>query len=126
VEVIRQVTGGRLCDCVVEASGTAAGIVDAVESVRRGGSVAFVGMGRATAEIPHAQILKKEARVQGIYRYANAYPPVLSLLATERLGASAWISHRLPLTRIQEAMQMSADPAVEKLKMIVTTENDGA
>ena len=122
LEAIREHTGGRLCDCALEASGTAPGVASAIEAVRRGGSVAFVGMGGATVEIPHAQVLKKEATVQGIYRYANAYPPVLGLLASGRLQASPWISHRLPLERIQQAMEMSADPKVEKLKMIMTTD----
>jgi L-iditol 2-dehydrogenase len=126
VETVSELTDGRLCDCVIEASGDAAGIATAVEVVRRGGRVSFVGMGNPGAGIPHAQVLKKEAMIQGVYRYANAYPPVLSLLAAGKLDSTRWISHRLPLTRIQEAMEMSADPSVRKLKMIITTAGNGA
>ena len=125
-EAVREATSGRLCDCALEASGTAAGVLQGIESVRRGGSVALIGMGESTMSMPHAQILKKQASLHGVYRYANAYPPVLSLLEAGRLQGSAWISHRLGLERIQEAMEMSGNGTVDKLKMIITTERKPA
>ena len=118
---VREITGGRMCDCVLEASGADEAIADAVRCVRKGGRVVYVGMGRSSVEIPHSEILKKEATLLGIYRYANDFRPVIDLLAAGRIDVEAWISHRYPLARITEAIATANDPAVNKLKVMVTT-----
>ena len=119
---VAELTGGRLCDCVFEASGSEAGIADALRAVRKGGRVALIGLGLAEARLPYAEILKKEASVYGVYRYANDYRPVLDLLAAGRLKAETWVSHRFPLSDIVRALDMAADPGVAKLKMMITME----
>ena len=119
---VAELTGGRLCDCAFEASGSEAGIADALRAVRKGGRVALIGLGLAEARLPYAEILKKEASVYGVYRYANDYRPVLDLLAAGRLKAETWVSHRFPLSDIVRALDMAADPGVAKLKMMITME----
>jgi L-iditol 2-dehydrogenase len=119
---VAELTGGRLCDCVFEASGSEAGIADALRAVRKGGRVALIGLGLAEARLPYGEILKKEASVFGVYRYANDYRPVLDLLAAGRLRGEAWVSHRLPLADIVRAVELAADPGVAKLKMMIGME----
>jgi L-iditol 2-dehydrogenase len=120
-DFVREATGGRMCDCVIEASAADAAIADAVHCVRRGGRVVFVGMGKAMVEIPHAQVLKKEAAITGVYRYVNDFRPVIELLAAGKLHPATWVSHRLPLARIGEAFAIANDPGRDKLKVMVTT-----
>ena len=120
-DAVRDLTGGRMCDCVFEASGSEAAIADAVRCVRRGGRVVYVGMGKAVAGIPHAELLKREVTVSGIYRYVNDFRPVIALLAAGRIDAEAWVSHRFALGRIREAIAIANDPSVDKLKVMVTT-----
>jgi L-iditol 2-dehydrogenase len=119
---VAELTGGRMCDCAFEASGSEAGIADALRAVRKGGRVALIGLGLSQASLPYGEILKKEAAVFGVYRYANDYRPVLDLLAAGRLKADAWVSHRFPLGDIGRAMEMAVDPGVAKLKMMITME----
>ena len=121
LERVREITGGRLCDCVLEASGVGPSIIDAIRCVRKGGKTAFVGMGKASTVIPHAEILRKEAVIFGVYRYANDFKPVIDLLAAGRLKAESWVSHRFPLDAIVEAFRIAGDPAVDKLKVVITT-----
>ncbi len=120
-ELVRDLTHGRMCDCVFEASGSEAGIADAVRCVRRGGRVVYVGMGRAMVGIPHAEILKREATVSGIYRYVNDFRPVIALLSAGKIHPESWVSHRFPLDRIHDAVAVANDPAADKLKIMVTT-----
>jgi L-iditol 2-dehydrogenase len=120
-ERVREITGGRLCDCVLEASGVEPSIVDAIRCVRKGGTTVFVGMGKASAAIPHAEILKKEAVIFGVYRYANDFKPVIDLLAAGRLKAETWVSHRFPLEQIVEGIRVAGDPRADKLKVVITT-----
>jgi L-iditol 2-dehydrogenase len=120
-ELVRERTGGRMCDCVFEASGSEAGIADALRCVRRGGRVVYIGMGKAMVSIPHAEILKKEATISGIYRYVNDFRPVIALLSAGKLDVEAWVSHRFPLERIGEAFAAANDPDSGSLKVLVTT-----
>jgi L-iditol 2-dehydrogenase len=120
-KMVQEITGGRMCDCVLEASGADQAIADAIRCIRKGGRVVYVGMGKGTVGIPHAEVLKKEATLLGIYRYANDFRPVIELLAAGRLDVDAWVSHRFPLARIAEAITTANDPAVDKLKVMVTT-----
>jgi L-iditol 2-dehydrogenase len=119
-EFVRERTGGRMCDCVFEASGSEAGIADALRCVRSGGRVVYIGMGKAMASIPHAELLRCEATISGIYRYVNDFRPVIALLSAGKLEVETWVSHRFSLDRIGEAFAMANDPAGETLKVMVT------
>ena len=124
-DVVRRVgefTSGRGCDCAIEASGSEEGVAQAIRAIRKGGRIALIGLGLAEARIPYGEIMKKEALLAGVYRYANNYRPVLDLLAAGRLDGEAWVSHRFPLREIQRAMETANDPGVAKLKMLITME----
>ncbi|HEY9595058.1 MAG TPA: zinc-binding dehydrogenase, partial [Spirochaetia bacterium] len=121
VERVRELTGGRMCDCAIEATGNGSAIADAVLCLRRGGRAVWVGMGKPTAQIPHAEVIKREATILGVYRYANDFEPVVRLLEAGRLKPERWVSHHFPLERIVEAITTAANPKVERLKIVVTT-----
>jgi L-iditol 2-dehydrogenase len=120
-DAVREITGGRMCDCVLEASGADAAIADAVRCIRKGGRVVYVGMGGSASGIPHAEVLRTEATISGVYRYANDFRPVIELLAAGRIDVDVWVSHRFPLARIAEAIATANDPRADKLKVMVTT-----
>jgi L-iditol 2-dehydrogenase len=119
-EMVAALTGGRMCDCVFEASGSEAGIAAALRCVRRGGRVVYIGMGREMVSMPHAEILRREATVLGVYRYANDFRPVIALLSAGKIDAKAWVSHRFPLARVAEAFGLANDPGAGALKVMVT------
>ncbi len=124
---VREVTGGRMCDCSIEASGSAAAVRQAILALKKGGRAALVGMGLGEVEVPHLDILRREAVIAGVYRYRNQYRPVIELLRTHPLRVEDWVSHRYPLERLQEAMEAAGDPQVRKLKiMIQAGGEDGA
>jgi L-iditol 2-dehydrogenase len=120
-ELVGELTSGRMCDCVFEASGSEAGIADALRCVRRGGRVVYIGMGKEMASIPHSEILRREATISGIYRYVNDFRPVIALLSAGKIDAEAWVSHRFSLDRIDDAFALANDPAAGSLKVMVTT-----
>jgi L-iditol 2-dehydrogenase len=120
-QIVREITDGRMCECVFEASGAESAIADAIHCVRPGGRVVYIGMGKAVVGVPHAELLKREATISGIYRYVNDFGPVIGLLGAGKLDAEAWVSHRFELDRIREAMALANDPSKNKLKVMVTT-----
>ncbi len=121
VEKVREVSGGRMVDCAIEASGTPQSVRQSILAIRKGGRVALVGMGMDKVEVPHTEILKKEAVIAGVYRYRNQYRPVIELLKAGRLRVEEWATHRFPLERLQEAMEAANDPSVPKVKIMIVT-----
>ena len=120
VAVLTEATGGRLCDSVIEASGSEKGYEIAVHTLKKGGTVAVVGMGKETVPIPATMMIRKEATVKGVYRYVNHYKPVIELLSAGKINGENWISHRFKLEEIEKAMVVANDKNENKLKMVVT------
>ena len=121
VAAIAEYTGGRMVDCAIEASGKECAMGVALHAIRKGGRVVFVGMGHEEQTIPHMEILRKEAVVYGVYRYANDFRPVIELLAAGLLKGHPWVSHRFALSEILKAVGLANDPAAETLKIVVYT-----
>ena len=97
VDGVRDVTGGRGVDVVFDCSGNPAVLAQAVGAVRRGGSVAVLGLaGGARAEIPVDAFALDELNLFGVRSSPNAYPAMLALLAsgavrTEKLTADRYM-----------------------------------
>ena len=118
---VKTFTAGRMADCTIEASGAESVMVDSLRCIKKGGRVVFVGMGKENLCIPHSEILRKEATISGIYRYANDFRPVIDLLAAGMLKGLPWVSHRYPLSDIKRAFEMASDQGAETLKIVVYT-----
>ncbi len=110
---VRKATGGRGADIVLDCSGVPDTFVASLRMARVGGTVveagAFVDMGPVGVN-PHADICAKNLNVLGIGgETAESYQPVMELLARnlDRLPLEQFVSHRLPLERAQEAIQLA-------------------
>lgn len=80
---VRELLGGRLADCVLEAVGTRESMEQALACVRIGGRVGFVGMPHGNPELPYKTIFGKNLTVGGGAAAARDYiedllPEVLS------------------------------------------------
>jgi L-iditol 2-dehydrogenase len=101
---VRAVAGGRGVDCVFDCSGNPAVVGQALRCVRRGGTVALLGLaGGATAELPVDLVTLDELDVLGVRSSPNAYPAMISLLATGAVSTSPLTTHRYPLSQVSEA-----------------------
>jgi threonine dehydrogenase-like Zn-dependent dehydrogenase len=80
---VRELLGGRLADCVLEAVGTRESMDQAIASVRVGGRIGFVGMPHAMPQLPYETIFWKNLTVGAGAAAARDYieellPEVLS------------------------------------------------
>lgn len=109
---------------VLECTGSADVVGTTVAALEPAGRAVLVGMGSDDAQpLPTAQIQAKELAVTGTFRYANCYPGAIALAAAGRVDLDQLIGARLPLSRAEEALNMSrTNPDV--LKTIVTPDND--
>ncbi len=72
------------------------------------------------ATLPVMDQLAREYDVRSVFRYANAYPPALSLIAAGKINLAALRTHEFPLARTEEAMRLVIGSKSEAVKVLVT------
>jgi threonine 3-dehydrogenase len=105
---IKDATGGRGVDVVLEMSGHPAGIRDALHGVRSGGWVGLLGLPAAPVEIDLAsEVIFKAVRFEGIVgrRLWQTWDQMTALLR-RGLDITPVITHRLPLEEFTTAFEL--------------------
>jgi L-iditol 2-dehydrogenase len=115
VAAVDEFTDGRGVDAVVEASGAASVYGEAVEAVRRGGTVTCVGISSDT-EIPFdfTTVTNRELTVNGSFRYCNTYPEAIDLVRRGDVDLAGLVDDEYPFEDIVRAFDAADDPATVK------------
>jgi threonine dehydrogenase-like Zn-dependent dehydrogenase len=117
-----EATGGRGYDKVVECVGglQERTVTDAVNMVKRGGQITVVGtFPENTATIPIAYIKDREIDLNFSRGNFKAFAPCLELIAAGKIDPERYISHRFPLSRAAEALQLLEARNVEAHKIVL-------
>lgn len=115
VEAIRDATGGRGADVVIECAGTKATIIAAVQMARKGGQVILVGL-PSLAEVPSIlEHLYYNATTVKICSYGSAdvardVPLIVSLYQSGRLLIDELITERIQLADVNSALADLGSP----------------
>ena len=111
VERVREITGGRLADVVLELTPMATGpIRDAVETVRHGGRVVLAGLkgGRPT-ELRTDRLIHKAVTVVGAYGVnAQAYIEAIRIIESGRYPLEKLHTHTFELADVAHAIETLA------------------
>lgn len=120
---VREATGGLGADVVLSCSGVPQGFVEALKMVRVGGVVVeagtFVDMGPVSIN-PNSDICTRNVSIVGIGgETATSYLPSMRLMAAnlDRLPFERFVSHRMPLERAHEAVELAQTDAAMKVVM---------
>ncbi|MGI0129437.1 MAG: alcohol dehydrogenase catalytic domain-containing protein [Thermoplasmata archaeon] len=119
---VDRATGGHGVDLAVVATGHPSVIREATRIVRRGGTVNLFGLPEAGSRL--------DADLQDLYlrgvrlipSYATTEADIAEvhrLVTTGKLSLGDLVTHRIPLSRIDEAFQLAARPS-EAVKVVVT------
>jgi L-iditol 2-dehydrogenase len=116
VKKIKELCGGRGPDCALDCSGVPAAHRLCIDAIRRRGQVAFIGeCNEDTAVRISPDLIRKGIRILGSWHYnLNVYPKVMNVIQTSPL-VDQLISHVIPMSRIQEAFEISASPEHAKI-----------
>lgn len=92
-------------DLVVDAVGKL--LPDALRAVRKGGRVVLFGVDQS-AETPlrQADLTFRELSILGSYIDRSTFPQAIRLLESGRLDFAKLVTHRLPLTRVHEGIDL--------------------
>ncbi len=107
---VRAATGGLGADAVFDTVGGAAVLHSALEITREGGTVVLFAHAQegARSDFDLNDFFKHERRVVGTYSGALCeQEEVHELIVSGRLDASSLVTHRLPLSRFDEGVELS-------------------
>jgi L-iditol 2-dehydrogenase len=125
VEEIKARTEGRGADVVLVAVAHPAVVADALAAARPGGRVLLFAANDPVTriEFPAASVGIDEKEILGSYSAAaDIQETAADLILRKQLPVMKIVTHRFPLARIQEALELAARPTVESLKILITHE----
>ncbi len=103
-------------DVYVEASGAPAVIQQVIGGARRGARLSIVALHRQPVEVNFLLVLMRELQISGAMEYPDEFGRGVDVLA--RADLSPMITHRFPLERFDEALEVARDASIAGKVMI--------
>lgn len=122
---IKARTEGRGADAVLVAVAHPSVVVEALTAARPGGRVLLFAANDPVTKIefPAAAVGIDEKEILGSYSAAvDIQEDAAALVLEKKLPVMEIVTHRFPLTRIQEGLELAARPTEESLKVLITHE----
>lgn len=108
-QVVGDLTGGLGVDIAVEAAGVGPSIEQCLRAVRRGGTLAQMGLFGAPVTVDYDLIPMREIRVVGSFaQVPSAWSRAIKLLADGRVQTDVLVTRLSPLTDWQDAFERFA------------------
>jgi L-iditol 2-dehydrogenase len=123
VEMLKARSAGRGVDAVLVAVAHPSVVVDALAAVRPGGRVLLFAANDPVTKIefPASAVGIDEKEILGSYSAAaDIQEEAADLVLRKKLPVLEIVSHRFPLDKIQEALELAARPTEESLKILIT------
>jgi L-iditol 2-dehydrogenase len=119
VVAIRERSGGRGADVVLECSGDPVAVGQGVEAVRKGGRVAAIGIPPGAGTVPLRRLVLDEVEVVGVRAAAGEMPEAIALVAAGKIALRELVTHRFSLEDYAEAYRVFTEREDGALKVIV-------
>jgi L-iditol 2-dehydrogenase len=123
VEQIKARTEGRGADAILVAVAHPSVVVDALAAARPGGRVLLFAANDPVTKIefPASAVGIDEKEILGSYSAAvDIQEAGADLVLKKKLPVMDIVTHRFPLARIQEGLDLAAKPTEESLKILIT------
>jgi 2-desacetyl-2-hydroxyethyl bacteriochlorophyllide A dehydrogenase len=118
VDRIREITGGRMAEAVVEASGSDAAIRSSIAYVAYAGRIALVGWPKGDVLLPTAMFTKKELDVMGSRNSSHAFAESIDLVAGDKIDVASLVTRTVSFEEAPAAVrEIAAYP--EKFMKVV-------
>jgi len=125
IEAVKSRTGARGADAVLVAVAHPSIVTDALAAARPGGRILLFAANDPVTriEFPAAAVGIDEKEILGSYSAAvDIQDAAAELVLLRKLPVMEIVTHRFPLDRIQEALDLAAQPSADSLKILITHE----
>ena len=116
---IKKITGNRMAEVVIEASGSARAIQDSLIYASFAGRIALVGWPHSDIPLTTALITKKGLSVFGSRNSVGQFPESLALIASGAVDVSKLITRRVALADAPKMLADLSDHPEDNLKVLV-------
>ncbi len=121
---IVDLAGGVQPAIAIECTGVESSVNAAVYSVKFGGKVFVIGVGKPEMQLPFMRLSTQEIDLQFQYRYANTWPRAIRLVESGVVDLSRLVTHRFDLEDAVKAFETAADPKTGAIKVQIQSEMD--
>lgn len=120
VSRINELTEGIGVDVVIETSGNPKAFNQSLHTMRPGGKAVLLSIYTAAEFMAEINwIVFKDAEVIGVLASCNAYKPTIALMESGRINVKPLITHKYPLEKAGEAIEMIKDRKECKIKVVL-------
>jgi L-iditol 2-dehydrogenase len=122
IQRVRELTDGLGAQVALECVGATTPIGNAIESVRKGGTVTLVGNVSPRVEIPLQSVVSRQIRLQGSCASSGEYPACIDLLERGSIRVDSLISAVAPLEDGPSWFQRLHSREPNLMKVVLTPE----
>jgi L-iditol 2-dehydrogenase len=109
----------------LECTGVESSVATAIWSVKFGGKVFVIGVGKNEMSIPFMRLSTQEIDLQYQYRYSNTWPRAIRLVKNGVINLKKLVTHRYALEDALQAFETAANPKTGAIKVqIMSSEED--
>ena len=118
-EEIVKLAGGTQPQVALECTGVESSIASAIYSVKFGGKVFVIGVGKPNMQIPFMRLSTQEIDLQFQYRYSNTWPRAIRLVESGLIDLKTLVTHRFDIEDATKAFETAADPKTGAIKVMI-------
>jgi 2-desacetyl-2-hydroxyethyl bacteriochlorophyllide A dehydrogenase len=120
-QAIAALTDGRMCDVVVDATGSAASMANSLKLCSFGGRLVYVGITQSDLVFPHAPVLHR--RELTILASRNAlsrdFSRIIGLIEAGTIDTGPWITHHVPFADTIQQFPLLLEPTSGVIKAVI-------
>ena len=119
---VADLTDGRMCEVVIDATGNAASMGRALGFSSFGGRLVYVGITQREVSFPHAPVMHRRELTLLASRNALSrdFTRIIGLIEEGRIDTRPWITRQLEFAEVPTAFPDLLDPAGGTLKAVIT------
>lgn len=119
---IRNLTNGLGADVVLETSGSAPAMRQAIQMVRNGGQITRIGHGSGEMRVDLDPVTVRQITIQGTFSHTwGNWEGALQAMSSGRVSVKSLITHKLPIMEWKKAFELMEKQ--ESIKIILYPEN---
>ena len=116
-ERVADLMDGEEAAVAMECTGVESSIAGAIQSVKFGGTVFVIGVGKNEIKMPFMRCSVREVDLKFQYRYSNTWPRAIRLLKSGLIDLKKLVTHRYKLEEAVDAFKTAADPKTGAIKV---------
>jgi 2-desacetyl-2-hydroxyethyl bacteriochlorophyllide A dehydrogenase len=120
-QALARLTDGRMCEVVVDATGSAPSMTAALNFCSFGGRLVYVGITQGELVLPHAPVLHRRELTLLASRNALSrdFSRIIGLIEAGSIDTAPWITHRMPFAATIDRFPALLEPGNGVIKAVV-------